>query len=116
MDVSTIAGSGPTVRSLVKEAEVAASPVEVWSAWTSNDGIASWWGPAASNIELRIGGSYEILFSLDPQEGERGSEGKILAAKFARQRQVPYFGICFGMQMACIEAAHPFRHEADNRL
>ncbi len=37
--------------------------------------------------------------------GARGSEGKILAAKFARQRQVPYFGICFGMQMACIEAA-----------
>ncbi|MEE8531169.1 MAG: CTP synthase [Hyphomicrobium sp.] len=37
--------------------------------------------------------------------GERGSEGKILAAKFARVRQVPYFGICFGMQMACIEAA-----------
>ncbi|MFM1815457.1 MAG: hypothetical protein RLZ98_2152 [Pseudomonadota bacterium] len=37
--------------------------------------------------------------------GERGSEGKILAAKFARERRVPYFGICFGMQMACIEAA-----------
>ena len=37
--------------------------------------------------------------------GERGSEGKILAAKFARERDVPYFGICFGMQMACIEAA-----------
>jgi CTP synthase len=37
--------------------------------------------------------------------GERGSEGKILAAKFARERGVPYFGICFGMQMACIEAA-----------
>ncbi|MBO6539357.1 MAG: CTP synthase [Rhizobiaceae bacterium] len=37
--------------------------------------------------------------------GERGSEGKILAAKFAREREVPYFGICFGMQMACIEAA-----------
>ncbi len=37
--------------------------------------------------------------------GERGSEGKILAARFARERQVPYFGICFGMQMACIEAA-----------
>ncbi|MBN9267927.1 MAG: CTP synthase [Hyphomicrobium sp.] len=37
--------------------------------------------------------------------GERGSEGKILAAKFARERHVPYFGICFGMQMACIEAA-----------
>jgi CTP synthase len=37
--------------------------------------------------------------------GERGSEGKIRAAKFARERKVPYFGICFGMQMACIEAA-----------
>lgn len=37
--------------------------------------------------------------------GERGSEGKILAARFARERRVPYFGICFGMQMACIEAA-----------
>jgi CTP synthase len=37
--------------------------------------------------------------------GERGSEGKVLAAKFARERGVPYFGICFGMQMACIEAA-----------
>jgi CTP synthase len=36
--------------------------------------------------------------------GERGTEGKILAAKFARERKVPYFGICFGMQMACIEA------------
>lgn len=37
--------------------------------------------------------------------GERGSEGKVLAAKFARERKVPYFGICFGMQMACLEAA-----------
>jgi CTP synthase len=37
--------------------------------------------------------------------GERGSGGKIQAAKFARLRGVPYFGICFGMQMACIEAA-----------
>ncbi len=37
--------------------------------------------------------------------GERGSEGKILAAKFARERNVPYFGICFGMQMATLEAA-----------
>ncbi|HEX7777390.1 MAG TPA: CTP synthase [Parvibaculum sp.] len=36
--------------------------------------------------------------------GERGSEGKILAAQFARIRAVPYFGICFGMQMAVIEA------------
>ncbi len=37
--------------------------------------------------------------------GERGTEGKIAAAHFARERRVPYFGICFGMQMAVIEAA-----------
>ncbi|VTZ52424.1 CTP synthetase [Methylocella tundrae] len=37
--------------------------------------------------------------------GHRGAEGKILAAGFARERKVPYFGICFGMQMAVIEAA-----------
>jgi CTP synthase len=37
--------------------------------------------------------------------GERGSEGKIAAAGFARRRNVPYFGICFGMQMAVVEAA-----------
>jgi CTP synthase len=37
--------------------------------------------------------------------GERGAEGKIQAARFARERAVPYFGICFGMQMAVIEAA-----------
>jgi len=42
--------------------------------------------------------------------GERGAEGKIEAARFARERRVPYFGICFGMQMAVIEAA---RHLAD---
>ncbi|MBL0930828.1 MAG: CTP synthase [Alphaproteobacteria bacterium] len=37
--------------------------------------------------------------------GERGSEGKIRAVRYAREKKVPYFGICFGMQMACIEAA-----------
>ncbi|HCK85252.1 MAG TPA: CTP synthetase, partial [Hyphomonadaceae bacterium] len=37
--------------------------------------------------------------------GERGAEGKIAAVTFARERAVPFFGICFGMQMACIEAA-----------
>jgi CTP synthase len=37
--------------------------------------------------------------------GKRGAEGKMRAATFARTREVPYFGICFGMQMACIEAA-----------
>ena len=42
--------------------------------------------------------------------GERGAEGKIKAATFARTKNVPYFGICFGMQMACIEAARNLCH------
>ncbi len=41
--------------------------------------------------------------------GERGTEGKIKAVEFAREKKVPYFGICLGMQMAVIEVA---RHKA----
>jgi len=60
----------------------------------------------------------EIAGQLEPMNailvpggfGERGSEGKIAAVRFARERRVPYFGICLGMQMACIEAA---RNTAD---
>ncbi|GAB5481616.1 CTP synthase [Sphingorhabdus sp. EL138] len=37
--------------------------------------------------------------------GERGSEGKIGSVRFAREHDVPFFGICLGMQMACVEAA-----------
>ena len=37
--------------------------------------------------------------------GERGAQGKVAAARFAREKRIPYFGICFGMQMAVVEAA-----------
>jgi len=58
--------------------------------------------------------------------GERGTEGKIRAAEFARTRRIPYLGICLGMQMAVIEAARnlaglptagseEFDHEAGKR-
>jgi CTP synthase len=55
----------------------------------------------------------EIAAELEPLHGilvpggfgERGSEGKIASVKFARERNIPFFGICLGMQMACIEAA-----------
>jgi CTP synthase len=55
----------------------------------------------------------EIAGQLEPMHailvpggfGERGSEGKIAAVRFARERNVPFFGICLGMQMACIEGA-----------
>jgi CTP synthase len=45
--------------------------------------------------------------------GYRGAEGKIRAACYARERRIPYFGICFGMQMAVIEAARSLAGVAD---
>ena len=40
-----------------------------------------------------------------PGFGARGTEGKIAAVKYAREQRIPFFGICFGMQLACIEFA-----------
>jgi len=54
------------------------------------------------NIEI-LEGVHGIL--IPGGFGERGAEGKIRAAKFARERLIPYFGICFGMQMAVVEVA-----------
>jgi CTP synthase len=45
--------------------------------------------------------------------GDAGAEGKIKAVRYARERLIPYFGICFGMQMACVEAARTLVGVAD---
>ncbi len=55
------------------------------------------------DIVARLEGVHGIL--VPGGFGERGTEGKIAAVQFARERQVPFLGICFGMQMAVIEAA-----------
>ncbi|QGN53824.1 CTP synthase [Novosphingobium sp. Gsoil 351] len=65
------------------------------------------------DAELFEAGDEEIAARLEPLHGilvpggfgERGSEGKIASVRFARERKVPFFGICLGMQMACIEGA-----------
>ncbi len=65
------------------------------------------------DAELFEGPEADIAPALEPMHailvpggfGERGSEGKIASVRFARERKVPYFGICLGMQMACIEGA-----------
>lgn len=64
----------------------------------------------ASDALEKEGNVNEILSKLDAIMvpggfGERGAEGKIAAARYARENKVPYFGICFGMQMAVLEAA-----------
>ena len=62
----------------------------------------------SSDIEQN--GAEKALSGLDgilvaPGFGERGMEGKVAAARHARERGVPYFGICLGMQIACVEFA-----------
>ncbi|MBA2466743.1 MAG: CTP synthase [Sphingomonas sp.] len=65
------------------------------------------------DAELFEGEEADLAGKLEPLNGilvpggfgERGSEGKIASVKFAREREVPFFGICLGMQMACIEGA-----------
>jgi len=65
------------------------------------------------DAEIFEGDDDEIASELEPMHGilvpggfgARGSEGKISSVRFARERKVPFFGICLGMQMACIEGA-----------
>jgi CTP synthase len=74
--------------------------------------------------EIHLSGFHAIL--VPGGFGERGTEGKIMAAKFAREHKIPYLGICLGMQIAVIEAARniagiqnagseEFNHEAGKR-
>lgn len=56
-----------------------------------------------ANVEELLGGMDGILVA--PGFGERGLEGKIAAIKFAREKKVPFFGICLGMQMCVVEYA-----------
>ncbi|WP_307346268.1 CTP synthase [Caulobacter ginsengisoli] len=75
-----------------------ANKVKVNLDWVESETFEGEPGAAAAKLE----GVHGIL--VPGGFGERGAEGKILAAQFARERDVPYFGICFGMQMAVIEA------------
>jgi CTP synthase len=77
-------------------------------------------GGIANNVRVEVEWVDSELFENEPNAshledvngilvpggfGERGASGKVEAVRFARERNVPYFGICFGMQMAVIEAA-----------
>ena len=57
----------------------------------------------ASNVEEKIGGMDAVLVA--PGFGERGLEGKIQAIKYVREHNIPFFGICLGMQMCVVEFA-----------
>src|SRR4029079_2625231 len=65
------------------------------------------------DAEMFEGDDADLAAKLEPLHGilvpggfgERGSEGKIASVRFAREREIPFFGICLGMQMAGMEAA-----------
>ena len=76
-----------------------ANSVKVNLDWVESEAFEGEDGAAAA----RLDGVHGIL--VPGGFGERGAEGKIRAAQFARERHVPYFGICFGLQMAVIETA-----------
>jgi CTP synthase len=75
-----------------------ANRVKVTLDWVESEAFEGEPGAAAARLE----GVHGIL--VPGGFGERGTEGKIRAAQFARERSVPFFGVCFGMQMAVIEA------------
>ena len=84
-----------------------ANNVKVNLDWVESEAFEGDDGAAAARLE----GVHGIL--VPGGFGERGAEGKVRAAQFARERRVPYFGICFGMQMAVIEAARNVAGIAD---
>ena len=65
----------------------------------------------ASNCNEKLAGLDGILVA--PGFGERGIEGKIEAVRYAREKKLPFFGICLGMQMAVIEYARTVLGYAD---
>ena len=75
-----------------------ANRVRVRAEWLDSERLES-----ESDIAPLLEGYQAIL--VPGGFGERGTEGKIRAAQFARERQVPYLGICLGMQMAVVEAS-----------
>jgi CTP synthase len=74
-----------------------ANRVKVNFEWVESEAFEGEDGAAATRLE----GVHGIL--VPGGFGERGAEGKIRAVRFARERQIPFFGVCFGMQMAVIE-------------
>jgi CTP synthase len=68
--------------------------------WVNSEEIEDW---SQEQVERLLRPASGVVVA--PGFGPRGIEGKIKAARFAREQQIPYLGLCYGMQMACIEIA-----------
>ncbi len=85
-----------------------ANDTEVEIVWINSEDLTS------ENVDSYLGGVDGIL--VPGGFGDRGIEGKITAIRYAREQQIPFFGICLGMQMACVEGARHLLglHEANS--
>lgn len=75
----------------------AANEAKVNIRWVHSESIS------ASSVEKKLKGVNGIIVA--PGFGHRGTKGKIIATQYARENNIPFFGICLGMQMAVIEFA-----------
>jgi uncharacterized protein YndB with AHSA1/START domain len=96
LGLPALAAAAPA-REVKKEVVVAAPPAEVYAAWTTNAGAQTFFAPK-TNIELRMGGPYEIFFNPDGPRGERGAEdlrvlafvpGEMLAFEWSAPPTIP---------------------------
>jgi len=85
-----------SVREALKHAAIA-NGVEVEIGWVHSADLEKdrGWEVIQSSDSIIVPGGF----------GERGIEGKIMAARYAREKKVPYLGLCLGMQVMCIEFA-----------
>jgi uncharacterized protein YndB with AHSA1/START domain len=84
MMLALTTASDAAERAIDKEAVIAATPEQAWAAWTTREGIISFFAPDA-NVEARVGGPFEIYFNPSAAPGTKGSEGaRIMALQPAR--------------------------------
>ena len=75
IDTSTIPATGTDIRSVVKTVELVTTPEQAFADWASAEGLARWWIRAGMEVDLRVGGPFELYFDQHQPEGSRGSEG-----------------------------------------
>jgi uncharacterized protein YndB with AHSA1/START domain len=71
----SVASAQPLQPDIAVTRVIAAPVAEVWKAWTTPEGIESFFAPKAARVEPRPGGAFELWFGVNLPEGSRGSEG-----------------------------------------
>jgi uncharacterized protein YndB with AHSA1/START domain len=73
--VATHAAAQPLAPDITVTRVIAAPVADVWKAWTTTEGLESFFAPKAAKVEPRVGGAFELWFGVNLPEGSRGTEG-----------------------------------------